>query len=143
MKPIWIILHGLVLAVINIGAILFGFMVYVLVRPANQIAVQAPIAIVASIVATLVWAWISRRFAAPSKASLPWVFLIALIWLPAIFIPLHYLTQGYLADFDNVLWGWAFQAPVNAIALLLVQLIWMQGHLPKPRRRGGFWSTLN
>lgn len=124
---VWIaVLHGLALALVNLAAIFFGFLVYNLVRPANQIAVQGPIAALLSIAGVLVWAWLSSRLGqgrySLAAAKLLWVFLASLAWLPAIFMPLHLATQGYVSSFDNILVGWVFQAPVNALALALLRL---------------------
>lgn len=131
MKLLIPILHGLALAMINLAAILFGFAVYSVVRPANQIALQAPIAALASITTALAWAWVSNliqqgRFSLAAAQPVG-VFLAALIWLPLIFLPLHLMTQGYLSSFGNIKAIWAFQVPVNALALLLIRGLLAQG----------------
>lgn len=47
------------------------------------------------------------------------VLLISLALLPAIFYPLHYLTQGYWSSFDNLLSTWPFQLLLNALCVVL------------------------
>jgi len=47
------------------------------------------------------------------------ILLISLALLPAIFYPMHYLTQGYWSSFDNLLTTWPFQLIVNGLCLVL------------------------
>jgi hypothetical protein len=129
------VLHGFALAMINIAAILFGFAVYSVVRPVNQLSIQIPVAVLASIMASLAWGWVSSlieegRFSL-AAAQPVWVFLAALIWLPLIFVPLHLVTQGYLTSFGNIWVSWVFQMPVNALALLLIRGLLALSNRPK------------
>jgi hypothetical protein len=126
MKILRVLLHSLVLTIINIGSILAGFGFYQLFKSYNQIAVQTLFAALFSIIAFLLWSLIIRRF------SLGWLslqgvkefaltFLFALIWSPAIFVPLHYLGRGYLTSLGNIVGLWLFQIPANFLALLAVK----------------------
>jgi multisubunit Na+/H+ antiporter MnhG subunit len=126
MKILRILLHSFTLAIINICSILAGFGVYQLFKSYNQIAIQTPFAALFSIIAFLLWSLIIQRFSL-EQLSLHGVkefvltFLFALIWSPAIFIPLHYLGRGYLTSFGNIAGLWLFQIPTNFLALLVVR----------------------
>jgi hypothetical protein len=115
--------HSLVLAMTNIVAILVGFGVYNLLKPVNQIAVQVPFATMVCIIGFVSWCFLTRRlpfkeFAQPDGGELAWVYLAALLWSPILFVPLHYVSQGYLTSLGNILGLWLFQIPVNALAIL-------------------------
>jgi hypothetical protein len=123
-----ILLHSLILTLINIFAILFGFIFYTFFRPANQIAIQAPMALLVSTAGFLLWWAITNRLpfrwiTLDKRGELFWVYLVALLWNPAIFIPLHYITQGYLTSFSNILNFWIFQITANLAALLAVYFL--------------------
>lgn len=125
MKILRILLHSFMLAIVNIGSILAGFGIYQLFRPANQIAVQAPFAALFSIIAFLLWSFSIRRFAFEhlhflGRNEFIWLYLLTLIWSPAIFIPLHYIGRGYLTSFGNIKGMWLFQIPTNFLVLLIV-----------------------
>ncbi len=47
------------------------------------------------------------------------IFLVSLSLLPAIFYPMHYLTQGYWSSFDNLLAMWPYQMIVNGLCLVI------------------------
>lgn len=124
-KILRICLHSLVLALINLVSVIVAFVVYYLLRQVSpgidQILVQAPLALLLSVTAFTLWVLFVLRFSrglAP-HALTEWagVFLGALLWTPAIFIPLHYLTQGYMTSFDNITVTWLFQIPVNLLAV--------------------------
>lgn len=123
MRILSISVHSLVLAITNIVAILIGFGVYHLLKPVNQVAVQVPVAAMVSIIGFVSWRFFTRRlsfkgFAQPSSGELAWVYLAALLWTPLIFVPLHYVSQGYLTSMGNILGIWLFQVPVNILAIL-------------------------
>ena len=116
---------GLALALLDIGAVLFGFGIYSLVRPANQLAVQVPAAVIAVVAGWWFWTWAPGKLgwnglrpAGPGEALQ--VYLLALAWGPAVFIPLHYVTQGYVTSFGNLAGLWLFQVPSNVLALWAV-----------------------
>jgi hypothetical protein len=125
--------NGLVLAGINIGAIFMAFAAYQLLRPANQLLVQGTIAAVLCIFAFPFWSWLTRRILSLNLAwqgskELGLIYLTALVWSPLIFIPLHYVTQGYLTSLGNLAAIWAFQIPVNLLALLAARWTMRQYH---------------
>ena len=111
------------------SALFFFFSVFLIwfyiFRPANQRLVQAPLAAVACTISFLLWALVAQHVAAKGlslrgRQEFVWTFLLALVWAPVIFVPLHYVTQGYLTSFGNITALWLFQAPTNAIIILIV-----------------------
>lgn len=118
-----ICLHSLILTLANIASILIGFGLYHSLKPVNQIAVQIPAAVMLSIIAFVTWGLIIhhlpfQRLFWENSRELAWVYLAALLWGPLIFVPFHYVTQGYLTAFGNILPTWLFQLPVNLLAVL-------------------------
>jgi len=126
MKTLRVFLHGFVLTLINIGSILVGFGIYHLLKPVSQIAVQAPSAAILCIIAFLLWGLLVRRLSAGNlslrgRGEFARTFLLALLWSPTIFIPLHYIGRGYLTSFGNIRAMWLFQIPTNFLALGVVK----------------------
>ena len=118
-----VLVHSLVLAVSNICAILAGFVVYVLTRPADQLEVQIPVAIAMTLVLFSVWclvtqrgAWTGLRFERAIEGL--WVYVAAFPWAWVLFVAVHHTTQGYLTSWRNVAMLAAFQAVVNVVAVL-------------------------
>lgn len=129
MKLFRILLHGLVLFVTNFIGIFAGLFVYNFVRPANQIAVQLPIAAIISIMLFLAWVLLIRRIHIMRSLVLCDVlgifgaFIASLVWAPMIFVPLHYFTQGYLTEAGNLAAILLFQLPVNFIVVVVMAII--------------------
>jgi hypothetical protein len=128
MKTLRVCLYGFVLATANLGSIIAGFIVYHLLKPANQIAVQVPVAAILSITAFVVWGWLIRRL--PFKRlslqgpdEFVWAYIVSLLWAPVIFVPIHYITQGYLTFIGNIVALLFFQLPVNGAAIVTAMLI--------------------
>jgi hypothetical protein len=122
------LLHGLALAAINVAAVLVGFALYKISGVANQLTVQIPVAVLISGAAFALWYVGARRvggerFLLRGPSSYVWTYVLALAWLPALFVPLHYVTQGYLTSFANIYYTWLFQAPTNVAALAAASLI--------------------
>ena len=116
------LLHGLALAAVNVGAVLVGFAVYKISGIERQLAVQIPVAVAISVAAFGLWYVIvgrvtSGRAALGSLTAYVWTYVLAFGWFAAIFVPLHYVTQGYLTSFANIYYAWLFQAPTNVAAL--------------------------
>jgi hypothetical protein len=117
-------LHGLLLTLINIFAILGGFAVYKLSQAGDQLIIQLP----AALFLTLIVFPLGEKMAGilpfhslqlTGKRPYLKVYFLALIWTPLVFIPLHYLTQGYLTSFGNILAIWQFQLIVNLVVIIL------------------------
>lgn len=138
------ILHGGALAAANVGAVLVGFAAYKISGVGAQLAVQLPVAVAISVAAFALWSIIvgrafSGRINLPGLRAYVWTYAFALGWLPVLFVPLHYATQGYPTAFANIYNMWLFQAPTNALALAAAAFV---GPLFIPRerrydRRGG------
>ena len=112
------------LAAVTIGAIAAGFAVYELVGLREQIAVQVLVAGVVCVAAFAAWGYLAHRMTggALSLANLREIvvaYIAAFVWLPVLFVPLHFTTQGYLTSFGNILSTWLFQLPFNLLALLV------------------------
>jgi len=126
MKTLRLLVNSLALALIDIGAVLAGFGLYTLVRPAPQRAVQIPAAVLIVVGSFLLWALavrrrIGRRLWLIGGAELAGIWLLALMWTPTLFVPLHYLGRGTLTSWANIWNLWLFQMPVNAAAVLIAR----------------------
>lgn len=116
------------MAAINVAAILVGFALYKISGVAYQLAVQVPAAAFLSVGGFASWYVLARRVGGErlllrDPSSYVWTYVLALAWLPALFVPLHYVTQGYLTSFANIFYTWLFQAPTNVAALAAASLI--------------------
>jgi len=116
------------MVIANIGAIYCGFIIYHLLKPANQIAVQLPVAVILSISGFVIWNLFLRinffkKFTIKEKHEFIYIYFAALLWVPLIFVPLHYVSQDYLTSFGNIIAIWIFQLPVNLISIVAAYLI--------------------
>lgn len=121
------LLHGLALAAINVAAVLAGFALYKVSGVKPQLAVQIPVAVLISVGGFALWYVAARRVGGErlllrGLSAYVWTYVFALAWLPALFVALHYVTQGYLTSFANIYYTWLFQAPTNVAALAAVSL---------------------
>jgi hypothetical protein len=130
MKILRVFLHSCLLALINIAAILVAFGIYKVVdniTPVNQRSLQTPLAMVLSVAIFIFWIFLVNRyfnrFSLSGNGEAVAVFFLALLWNPVLFTILHYLTQGYLTSFTNILLLWVFQIPVNLVTLLIATRI--------------------
>jgi hypothetical protein len=78
------------------------------------------------IIAFLFWNLLVRRFCSEDfvlqdRSEFTWTFLMALLWSPVVFVPLHYIGRGYLTSLGNILAIWLFQIPTNFLALVVVK----------------------
>jgi hypothetical protein len=117
-----IIFHALALAALNLAAVLVGFAAYKVLGVGHQLLVQIAVAVLVSVAAFALWYYLtlrltSGRIALGSLGVCVWTYALAFAWFPALFVPLHYFTQGYLTSFANIYYMWLFQAPTNALAL--------------------------
>jgi len=135
-KIIKIISHSLLLTFLNLGSIIFGFTIYHFLKPINQLIIQAPVASLSSIILFILWIICIRRFNIKTLiidrwAELFWIFSISFIWIPAIFVPIHYITQGYLTSFSNILWVWVYQTPTNLVPILIIGKFFLKSKINK------------
>jgi hypothetical protein len=122
MKILRICLFGVVLACANIGGVIVGFVVYDLVKRANQMGIQVPVAAFSSIGAFVAWGWLIchlpfKRLSLQGIDEFLLTYVASLLYFPVIFVPLHYGTQGYFTSIGNILAVLLFQLPVNALAV--------------------------
>lgn len=116
------VVHSAALGFANLAAILAGFAAYRLLGAADQIAVQVPVAAVSTVAIFAAWLGVSTRVApgalgvAGAKDGV-WIYGLAPAWAAAAFVPVHFVTQGYLTSFGNVAALWTFQLAVNAAAV--------------------------
>ena len=132
MKFLRVALHSLVLVLADIGGIAIGALAafHILGVP-NQVWLQLPLAVVLTpagfcgwILLLRVLGWKPLLPAGAKELQACWV--ASLVWAPLVFVPLHYLTQGYLTSLGNLVALAMYQLPINALALFLCSL------LPKP-----------
>jgi len=123
-----ILLHGFVLLLANCVGIFAGFIVYNFVKPANQLAIQLPIAVVLSIVLFMAWSLLIyyvtffKLLSVSNLTELIGTFIASLLLAPLIFVPLHYFTQGYLTAAGNIAAMFLFQFPVNFIVVTVIAI---------------------
>ena len=133
-------LHSVVLTMTDLGTIILAFVFYSLLSsmvPVNQIVVQGSIAALLCILIYALWSLAVTRLPIKTlslqrSSEIIWTYFAALMWVPVIFIPLHYFTQGYITSFGNIIAIWLFQIPVNLLALLIAKKIL------KPRKEISF-----
>jgi hypothetical protein len=127
MKPLRIGLHSLVLVLADFAGILGGFMVFKTLD-CEQMLIQPPVAAAISILLFVVWCFLLRarggqQLLLPDLKEMLLVFVAGIALGGAVFVPLHYFTQGYLTDITNVIVLALYQLPVNLIALCIVWII--------------------
>ncbi len=124
-------LHSFVLTMTDLGTIILAFGLYSILRSIvtiNQRVVQGSIA---AILCILIFALGSlavsrlpiKKLTLQGSSEMIWTYLAAFLWVPVIFMPLHYFTQGYITSFGNIIAIWLFQIPVNMLALLISRRI--------------------
>jgi hypothetical protein len=126
MRTVRVLLNGCFLAGTNFASILVGLIFYHLIKPANQIAVQLPIAMFLSVAVFVIWSLAIKklsggRLSVGRGAEPIQTYLLALFISPLIFVPVHYLATGYLTAFGNILGIWLFQAPTNILAIVFAR----------------------
>ena len=123
MRIIRIGLHSLVLVIADIAGIAIGAMTaFRMLGVPNQVWLQLPIAVVVSAGCFCAWVlslrvlrWTGLQ---PADSKERWACMpVSLLWAPLVFVPLHYLTQGYWTSIGNLVALALYQAPVNALAL--------------------------
>jgi hypothetical protein len=126
-KILRIELHGVIVSIGSLASILVGFGFYYLLRttwPVDQLLIQIPVALITLILGFTAWyLLISRiprlqRFRLVGWGEFLAVYIVSLAITPLIFLPLHFLTQGYISSADNILSILYFQIPTNFITLL-------------------------
>jgi hypothetical protein len=124
MKTARILLHGFLLAVVTVGSILVGYAVYRASGLRDQVATQVLVAGAVCAFSFALAAWIvhrlsSGRLALASLRELGITYGSAFLWSAIVFVPIHYVTQGYVTGMGNVLGVWIFQLPFGLLALMI------------------------
>lgn len=131
MKNLKLIINSFVLTFFNIFSIIFSFGIYKMVfQSYDQKVVQLFISLTLTTLGILFWGVFSAKFLKKQfigrKYHLAWVYLLSFVWAPIIFVPIHYITQGYLTTGDNLLSIWLFQIPTNFLTLYIYYKILIQ-----------------
>jgi hypothetical protein len=122
------IVHGFMLSLANLSSIILGFLIYYIIKAPNQIMIQVPIAIALSciIFSTYVYIYSKTKIGKNKYISIKNCFMIyiySLACAPIIFIPTHFITQGYLTSLENIIYMWLFQAITNIIVIYISSLV--------------------
>ena len=123
MKSVRIGLHGFVLVITDMAGIAGGALAaFRLLGVPNQVRLQLPIAVVLSVGCFWVWllslhllGW--KRLHPNGPRELTACLVVSVLGAPVVFVPLHFLTQGYLTSLGNLVALALYQLPVNALAL--------------------------
>jgi hypothetical protein len=122
MKFMRVVLHSVALALADLAGIIVGFLAFKILGSADQILVQLPVAVMATIGGVVAWSVALRALRFPrllwtSESEAMQSFLISLTWGPLLFVPLHFFTQGYVTSLRNLVVLAAYQVPVNLLAV--------------------------
>lgn len=123
MNTVKTVMHGLVLYGTNVFGAVLGMLVYKKVG-GSQIFLQFLAALIVSIAGFTYWLLVAGKMSPLLTVLRPieyaGIFAAALVWNPAILVPLGYVTHGDLMGAKNLLMMALFQAGGNAIVLGLV-----------------------
>ena len=123
MKWLCVGIHSLVLAAADLAGIALGAVAASrILGVTNQVWLQLPLAVALTLVLFLAWTWLLPAVGLGSLMSLRpsdrrGCLGLSLLWAPLVFVPLHYVTQGYLTRPGNLVALALYQLPVNALAL--------------------------
>ena len=119
-----ILLHGFFLVSANLFSVAIAFvLVQISSLPADRI-IQGSVALLVNLI---VYILVYKIMNGVQKSIMQiddfsmvsTVFLVSLALLPAVFYPLHFITQGDWSSFENLLVIWPFQMIVNGLCLIL------------------------
>ncbi len=120
MRIIAILIGAIIVAGLDLAALVIGFVVWNLSGAANQIAVQLPVSYLAGIPLVLGWVRLWQRLLAASATQVVVLLAVAVPCGALVFTGAHYALSGYLTSYANILWLWFFQLTANLPALLVV-----------------------
>ena len=116
-------LIGFILAFINIISILGGFLVYHFTQAETQRPIQIISACTFSIVIFILWGFLFRKIFKKknlkNKKDYLITYISSLLLSPLIFIPLHFISEGYLTSPQNIYAMLMFQVPTNLLVLII------------------------
>ena len=119
-----ILLHGFFLVSANLFSVAIAFVVVqISFLPSDRI-IQGSIALLVNLIVYVIVYKIMNGvqksiMEVDDFSMLSTVFLVSLALLPAVFYPLHFITQGNWSSFENLLAIWPFQMIVNGLCLIL------------------------
>jgi hypothetical protein len=122
------IAHGFMLSLANLSSIILGFVICYIIKTLNQIMIQLPMAIILSCIIFSAYVYIYSKTKIGknkyiSTKSCFMIYIYSLACAPIIFIPAHFITQGYLTSIDNINNMWLFQAITNIIVIYISSLV--------------------
>ncbi len=122
MKKRHMILHAFVLGILNLCAVAIGFFLWKLLG-GPQRNVQSFLSAV--ITFSVFWLWLKFAMSrgipmAQGNGEALGFWLLSALILIAIFVPLHYFTQGYLTSWGNIEGLALLFIPVNFTAAILM-----------------------
>jgi len=131
MSLLRVCLHSVVLILTDLGSIIIAFGFYSILSfivAVNQRVVQGSIAAIFCIIIFALGSLAVSRLpkielTLQGSREMIWTYFAAFLWVSLIFIPLHYITQGYITSSGNIIAIWLFQIPVNLLALLISRKI--------------------
>jgi FtsH-binding integral membrane protein len=137
------VLYGAILTAADlVGIGVGGVLAHRLTGSANQVWLQLPIAFVVTIGSFFVWMLMIRirRLAVlqpRNPEELARSLFASIAWGVVVFVPVHYLTQGYVTSLGNIVALAIYQLLVNTVALFGSVAIarpptWEQPHPDRP-----------
>lgn len=119
-----ILLHGFFLVSANLFSVAIAFVVVQISSLPSDPIIQGSVALLVNLI---VYILVYKIMIGVQKSimqiddfsMLSTIFLVSLALLPAVFYPLHFITQGNWSSFDNLLAIWPFQMIVNGLCLIL------------------------
>lgn len=119
-----ILLHGFFLVSANLFSVAIAFVVVQISSLPSDRIIQGSIALLVNLIVYVIVYKIMNGvqksiMEVDDFSMLSTVFLVSLALLPAVFYPLHFITQGNWSSFENLLAIWPFQMIVNGLCLIL------------------------
>lgn len=135
MKMIVWAFQSFILTLFNIMSIVGGYCIYKLLNTSNQIISQLIFALVFNIIIFAIWYDFNTRYLRVLKMNLQSIqsfiaaSLMGLLWSPFVFAVIHFVIQGYLTSFGNIIGIWLYQ-----ITFIIILFIGKYIILLKPKR---------
>lgn len=119
-----ILLHGFFLISVNLFSMIAAFAIIQFVSTDTDKIIQSFIALIINVgiyifVFRLMNGIQEEIMKIDDFSMFAIILLVSLALLPAIFYPMHYLTQGNWSSFDNLLATWPYQVVVNGLCLVI------------------------
>ena len=119
-----ILLHGFFLISVNLFSMIAAFAIIQFVSTDTDKIIQSFIALIINVgiyifVFRLMNGIQEEIMKIDDFSMFAIILLVSLALLPAIFYPMHYLTQGNWSPFDNLLATWPYQVVVNGLCLVI------------------------